>query len=458
MIDTAITPATRFLADRLGLAGHELAQALAHAARGDYRVVQVPRGDGRTRELAEPAAQLKVVQSAILRHLLNHTAVSPFAHGFVPGRSIVTNARVHASLSATGADPGERGMVNADLKDAFPSVKGKRIRRVLEWFVGPMLRRETPSLTREVRSEVFDTLATLCTFRDCLPQGAPTSGMLLNLACTRLDRLIARHLLRGYASQHGPANMRYSRYADDLTFTASGPFSPEFVDALRAVVVQSGFMLNLRKTHRTSTRAGDLVICGVRLLPDGELGLPRAILRQYRALFDSSLAYDAKTIPDDLRHRIIGSLGFLRMVMPACPPRLETPMARMLAVHRDWLPMAAPRDAGFPMPAYALPGPTRAQPPAHDRDVMDFRPDKQDQRRLMEQVGTPWTPPTPRSRKPPASPDNFDLAKLIRDISKALADGTLSTDQDLQRRLVTALGCLVALIFLGLLLVLLNLS
>lgn len=45
----------------------------------------------------------------------------------------------------------------------------------------------------------------------CLPQGSPTSPTLTNIICVNLDKR-----LTGLADKHG---LRYSRYADDLTFS-----------------------------------------------------------------------------------------------------------------------------------------------------------------------------------------------------------------------------------------------
>lgn len=59
----------------------------------------------------------------------------------------------------------------------------------------------------------------LCSLNNVLPQGAPTSPYLSNLRMIALDEIISK-----YTSQK---SIRYTRYADDLTF--SGDFNPHLL-------------------------------------------------------------------------------------------------------------------------------------------------------------------------------------------------------------------------------------
>src|SRR5207245_590999 len=54
-------------------------------------------------------------------NILNRVPVEPPAHGFLPGRSIVTNA---------GAHVGRRVVLNMDLEDFFPTITFARVRSV----------------------------------------------------------------------------------------------------------------------------------------------------------------------------------------------------------------------------------------------------------------------------------------------------------------------------------------
>ena len=139
------------------------------------------------------------MQRQLLDELLAKLPVHDAAHGFVPGRSTVTNAEPHVGAAL---------VVKLDLLNFFPSIHYQRVAGLFRHY--------------GYDEEVADLLAALTTHRPrladgtvawpgALPQGAPTSPALANLVCRRLD---AR--LSGLARRSGA---RYTRYADDLTFS-----------------------------------------------------------------------------------------------------------------------------------------------------------------------------------------------------------------------------------------------
>ena len=80
--------------------------------------------------------------------------------------------------------------------------------------------------------------------RNVLPQGAPTSPVITNIVCQRLD-----HLLTGVANRFG---LKYSRYADDITFSsAHNVYQPEgeFLKELNRIILQQGFHIKESKTR-----------------------------------------------------------------------------------------------------------------------------------------------------------------------------------------------------------------
>ena len=102
------------------------------------------------------------------------------------------------------------------------------------------------SLPQEVASLICD----LCCYtnkegRKVLPQGAPTSPVLSNIICERLDRKLHK-LAKAYG-------LRYTRYADDITFSGNAyVFAPEgrFCTLLKHIVEEEEhFAINPDKTR-----------------------------------------------------------------------------------------------------------------------------------------------------------------------------------------------------------------
>lgn len=161
--------------------------------RPPYKSFTIKKRDGTDRTIFEPRKRLKIIQLKVLAFLQSHsTPLKPAVHGFVAKRSILTNALVHCS-------PKSHHVFNIDLEDFFPSITFYRVRGVL--LHHPF----------EFSHEVATVIAHICTLDKILPQGAPTSPFLSNLVCRTLDRDLTDLARRGLA--------RYSRYADDITFS-----------------------------------------------------------------------------------------------------------------------------------------------------------------------------------------------------------------------------------------------
>lgn len=215
------------LAQAMGLSLPELRFLCFHrevARTTHYRRFQLPKKTGGLRAISSPMPRLKRAQYWVLDNLLAKVPSHAAAHGFLPGRSIVSNAAPHC---------GQDVVINLDLKDFFPSIHFPRIKGVFRGL--------------GYGEAVASLLALLCSENVCdelsvdgerffvggkghervLPQGAPTSPMLTNLLCRKLDRR-----LQGLAHKLGFA---YTRYADDLTFSAAGDAAQRVGRLLRQV-------------------------------------------------------------------------------------------------------------------------------------------------------------------------------------------------------------------------------
>jgi retron-type reverse transcriptase len=80
--------------------------------------------------------------------------------------------------------------------------------------------------------------------RNVLPQGAPTSPVMTNIVCQRLD-----FLLLAVAKRFG---LKYSRYADDITFSSMhNVYQPEseFLKELHRIIAEQNFHIKESKTR-----------------------------------------------------------------------------------------------------------------------------------------------------------------------------------------------------------------
>lgn len=311
----------------------------SEAALVDHYVrFTIPKKGGGQRELAMPLRQLRACQEWIRAELLARLPVHPAAHGFVAGRSIVTNAQPHARA---------RVIVNVDLEDFFPSITFPRVRG---WWISVGY---SPA--------VATLLALLCTdsprqkmlVADCtchvaqgprsLPQGACTSPALSNLMARRLDARLA-----GLARRLGWV---YTRYADDITFSCPDVSSSArdntarendpgllvgyLLARIRHIVEAEGFRLNPSKT-RVLRRHTAQVVTGL-VVNDG-VHVPRRWRRKLRALLHQA-AHTGLAAQNRLQHPafaqyVRGQVAFVSMVQPQEGQRLKDTLLSLLETER----------------------------------------------------------------------------------------------------------------------------
>lgn len=212
------------LADAMGITVAELRFLGFHrevARTHHYHSFTLPKKTGGERLISAPMPRLKRAQYWVLDNILAKVPAHDAAHGFLAGRSIVSNAAPHA---------GHDVVINLDVKDFFPSIAFGRIKGVFHHLgYGEAMATLLALLCSENRAQAWqvdgEKLFVGGKARErVLPQGAPTSPMLTNLLCRRLDRR-----LLGLARQLG---FVYTRYADDLTFSASGEAARDNVGRL----------------------------------------------------------------------------------------------------------------------------------------------------------------------------------------------------------------------------------
>lgn len=157
-----------------------------------YEIIHIKKKGGGERVIYAPLTSLKLIQRKLNDVLQNVYQVKPTVHAYVKGRSILSNAQIHSN---------KRWVFNIDLKDFFPSINFGRVRGM--FHANPY----------NLPLEVATVLAQICCAYNQLPQGAPTSPIVSNMICGKLDSQL---------TQLAKTNKCfYSRYADDITYSTS---------------------------------------------------------------------------------------------------------------------------------------------------------------------------------------------------------------------------------------------
>jgi RNA-directed DNA polymerase len=274
---------------------------------GPYARFTIPKRGGGERVICAPKKQLRWVQRQILDQILAKVPTHPAAHGFVAGRSTVTNAEKHRGAAL---------LLKFDLTDFFPTIHYHRVVGLfasLGYYVG-----DGRFGTEDDARRVAPTLARLCCYSPdpeswdgvTLPQGAPTSPAISNLVCRRLD---AR--LEGLAQRNQGV---YTRYADDLTFSFKdvslelGRFR-WWVDQ---ICHQEGFFVNQGKFRVIRASQRQLV---TGIVVNDELRIPREERRRFRAMLHNcrrhGLASQARG-REDFAAYLRGFACYVHMVHP----------------------------------------------------------------------------------------------------------------------------------------------
>ncbi|MEZ4776598.1 MAG: reverse transcriptase family protein [Bacteroidia bacterium] len=214
-----------------------------------YTEFKIKKKSGAERSIHAPVKGLKSLQKTLSFVLQCVFEPHHAAMGFVRDRSIVDNAKLHV---------GSKFVYNIDLKDFFPSVDQARVWKCLQ--LKPFNLNKVTSANTS-RLDIANIIASLCcttmeverkngagewekVTRNVLPQGAPTSPIITNIVCQRLD-----YLLSAVAKRFG---LKYSRYADDITFSSMhNVYQPdsEFLKELHRIIAEQNFHIKESKTR-----------------------------------------------------------------------------------------------------------------------------------------------------------------------------------------------------------------
>lgn len=227
-----------------------------------YDTFEIKKKSGGIRTIKAPKGSLKIIQQKLSKILILVHQPKLFSHGFNIDRSVLTNAKQHIH---------KRYVLNIDLENFFDEINFGRIRGL--FMAKPF----------EFNKTVATTLAQIMTMDNSIPQGAPTSPVLSNMVCSRLDTELGKLAKANKLS--------YTRYADDITFSSNQSFPQECMrvlpdqtivcDQIEKIINRNGFKINKEKV-RLQTRNMRQEVTGITV--NEKPNVKRKYIKEIRAM------------------------------------------------------------------------------------------------------------------------------------------------------------------------------
>lgn len=306
--------------------------------RDPYLSIDRPKRNGKTRPISSPEPMLMDLQRWILHNVLSACEVHTSSYAYQRERSILHCAEAHLH---------SKWLVKMDIHDFFGSILERRVYSVFADFgYPPLLSLElarlctrSRTLDRKERDDEYHGGPYPVSPKARLPQGAPTSGALANAvmfdADARLEDLAVSE------------SLVYTRYSDDLVFSAGADFSrqraAELIRRATAILERSGF-----SPHRTKTRVippgARHVVLGL-LLAEGQVRLLPEFKRRVEVHIRGVAKFGAA---EHARHRHFDSVLAMINHVDGCIAFAESIDSGFADNAREaW--SAALRDSGYPL-------------------------------------------------------------------------------------------------------------
>ena len=250
----------------------------------NYSNFLLRRASGTFRVISAPQTPLKIIQRKLSQVLYAVYGSRSVVHGFVKGKSIKSNAKRHLNAN---------WILNFDLTNFFPTI---HFGRVLGLFAGNPYK-----LPKDVA--VF--LARICCHEGSLPIGAPTSPIVANMVCAKLDCE-----LKALAWSCGCI---YTRYADDISISTksialdkricdknASTKQWEISEEILEIMKDNGFQINPSKT-RVRGRRSRMEVTGIRI--NSRLNVSRTFHRQLRSMLHAWETYGEELAQKEHRDR-----------------------------------------------------------------------------------------------------------------------------------------------------------
>jgi RNA-directed DNA polymerase len=282
-----------------GLSDHDVMKIVSNAPVR-YKTYVIPKRSGGERLISQPARELKALQRILTSEVLSKLTVHPAATAYRPGISIRDNAAAHA---ANGP------IMKFDFKDFFPSIVSK------DWAAYC----QQKNVFEDPRDIWISTNILYHRRRGGgklnLAIGAPSSPCLSNILMNDFDAKLSDLVAAD--------RITYTRYADDLTFSAKRTgFLTRVERSLRQAIKESAsptLTLNESKTV-LATKKYKRFVTGLILTNDNKVSLGHDRKRKIRATLHHYLLGRLEVTE---QVQLAGMLAFANGVEPDFLARLQ---------------------------------------------------------------------------------------------------------------------------------------
>lgn len=239
-------------------------------------------------------------------------------HGFVKGRNIQTNAKMHL---------GKKWILSLDIKDFFESINESEITKSL--------------IELGFKNETAQWISKIVTVNGLLVQGFNTSPSIANIVANGMDKAL---------EDICGNSITYSRYADDMYFSSNQKFPAKqiFIETIESF----GFTINNDKT-KIMNRGEKQYVTGLTVFDSKYPRITKNIKRKlrlevyyvvkygYRSHVMKKLGYTDEQIRDDqirqevhnevlaTKNRLWGWISFIRSIEPQFGEKLEEELIKI---------------------------------------------------------------------------------------------------------------------------------
>lgn len=265
----------------------------ASSIRLNVTTKRITKKGGGIRTLFIPSEKLKNILQKINRNILQRIDLPVQAHGSIPGKSPITNAKEHV---------GKSYILKLDIKDFYPSIRYSRIK---DLFLKLGFSKKSATI-----------MTRLTSFNGRLGQGFPTSSSIANL-------ILAQNVIPRIAGLCNTKHLTFTIYQDDITISGGGSVK-SLISTLKNILNQHGFIINTKKIKISNSQSQQKV---TGYVVNKKVNIPKGEFRLLRALVHNCLIYGIEKVADRpiesfIRH-IKGRIQRVKDINPIRGNKLE---------------------------------------------------------------------------------------------------------------------------------------